>query len=368
MIETFEFPIEAKSIKISTSQYVKDNIVYNGNDNKYPMNMEYLIDKSETATLCVGTESKFLSTPFVNKEIGKMQYGLNWVNRPYTLDIIKYDIAYSLAKFNGAYIMVTRNLEGKVVSLNVIDFNKVRFTEFDNTMRATGALVGDFGKEIKGGKFNRKNFNKFPLWNGNYDYFKLLSETFGTTSSIYPLFCNTQYYYPSNPYESVIYDLATENEIQLNRYEEITQGTPSKLVIRTDISKDDYVREKELERIANFAGSKGDRVLVISTSFDENGQPINNGYQLDTIQDTRDLSKFSEAEDRTEKNIRKAVQIPSILISPNDGATVDGSAAQLEAAINYYEDIIKGKRKMISDALTEILGFDCSMEEFSEEV
>lgn len=367
MIETFEFPIEAKSIKISTSQYVKDNIVYNGNDNKYPMNMEYLIDKSETATLCVGTESKFLSTPFVDGSIGSKKYGLNWISMPYTLDMIKYDIAYSLAKFNGAYIMVTRNLNGDVVKLNVIDFNKVRFTEFDGTMRATGVLVGDFGKEVKGGKFNRKNFNKFPLWNGDFEHFKLLSETFGTTTSIYPLFCNTQYYYPSNPYESVIYDLATEYEIQLNRYEEITQGSPAKLILRTDISKDDYMREKELERISNFAGSKGDRVLVIATSFDENGQPINNGYQLDQIADTRDLSKFSEAEDRCEKNIRKCVQIPAILVSPNESNNLNSSAEQMKEAIKYFNEITKSKRELIGNALTRILGFDCSLTDFSEQ-
>ena len=365
MIEVFENQ-ERKSIKISTSQSVKDNIVFYGDDNMYPTNMQTLIDSSETATLCVNTETKFLSTPFTDEKIGGLVYGKDWLNRKYTLDRVKRDIANSMSKFNGAYVMVTRDLDGKVVGLSVPDFSKFRFSEFDDTMRSTGVWYGDWSKVVKGKK-GKPNFNKFPLFFKEYEVYKNLAEKYKTTVSVYPIFENTQYYYPSSPYESVVYDLSTEMEIQLNRYEEITQGSPAKIVIRTDISTDEIQREKEINQIKHFAGSKGDRVLIIRTAFDENGEPISNGYALDKIEDTRDLSKFSDAEERTEKNIRKAVQIPSILVSPNDGATVDSSAVQMEAAIEYYNDIVADKRKLISDGLTEILGFDCSTKKFGEE-
>lgn len=366
MIQTFDIELDKKQIKISTGQSVKGNIVYYGNDNQYPSNMESIMDGSETAMLCIATETKFTSTDFTNPEIGKLSYGRNWFNRPYTLNQIKREIAESMAKFNGAYLMVNRDLKGNVVTLNVLDFTKCRFAEFDDTMRSTGIWYGDFSKEIKGKK-GKSNFTKFPLYSPDYNTYKSFAEAYGTTASIYPIFYNTSYYYPESPYESVIYDMLTEREIQVNRFEEITQGTPAKLVIRTDISTDEIQRQAEIEQIKQFAGSKGDRVLIISTSFDEDGNPIDNGYALDTIQDTRDLSKFSDAEDRLEKNIRKCVQIPSILVSPNDGATIDGSAAQMEAAIAYYNDITKSKRQIISDSLTEILGFDCSMVDFGQQ-
>lgn len=366
MIEVFDIDSPKRTIKVSTAQQVKDNIVYYGQDNMYPTNMESLIDGSETATLCVGTESRFLSTPFTDENIGGLVYGRNWINRPYTLDQVKYDISNSMARYNGAYVMVTRDLEGKVVALSVLDFTKCRFAEFDDTMRSTGIWYGDWAKLLKGKK-SKPNFNKFPLYSPDLKMYRTLAEKYKTTVSIYPIFANNLYYYPSSPYESVVYDMATEHEIQLNRYEEITQGSPAKIVIRTDISTDEIQREKEINQIKHFAGSKGDRVLIIRTAFDENGEPISNGYALDKIEDTRDLSKFSDAEERTEKNIRKAVQIPSILVSPNDGATVDSSAVQMEAAIEYYNDIVADKRKLISDGLTEILGFDCSTKKFGEE-
>lgn len=368
MIQTFDdIELNRKQIRISTSQSIKDGIVFYGDDNLYPSNILSLIDGSETATLCASTFAKFISTDFTNPEIGKMSYGKDWLNRKYTLDNIKHDIARSISKFNGAYLLVNRDLEGKVVAMTVLDFCKCRFSEFDDTYRSTGIWYGDFSREIKGRK-GKSKFTKFPLYCHDYNNFKNLATKYGTTASVYPIFINNEYYYPESSFESVVYDMACEREVQINRYQEITQGSPAKLVIRTDISTDEIQRQAEIEQIKQFAGSKGDRVLIISTSFDEDGNPIDNGYALDTIQDTRDLSKFGEAEERIERNIRKALQIPSILVSPNDGATVDGSAAQMKEAIKYYNSIVRGTRDIISDSLSEITGLDCQMQDFSEEV
>lgn len=365
MVEVFDYEIPRKEIKISTVQQVKENIVYYGSDNLYPTNMESLIDASETASLCVKTETKFLSPGFVNETIGENVVGKTWISKNYTMNALLRDIAYSVAKFGGAYISITRDLEGKVKEVHVIDFTRVRFTEFDDSMHANGVLVGDFGKTIKKPS-NKKKYSMFPLYKKDYGTYKLLAEKFGTTTSVLPIFENLEYYYPCNTYEPVVNDLATEYQIQVNRYEEITQGSPAKLVIRTDISTDEYKREQQINQIKRFAGSKGDRVLIIKTAFGEDGEPISNGYQLDKIEDTRDLSKFADAEESVEKNIRKAAQIPSILVSPNDGATVDSSAAQMEQAVKYYNSITRNKRAMIGEALTEVFDEDCTIKEFED--
>lgn len=367
MVETFNFEIPKKEIVISKAQSVGRNIVNFGSDNLYPSHMESLIDSSETASLCVKTETKFLATGFANGSLDNKVIGRNWMNNDYYLSDLLYDIAYSISKFRGAYLSVTRDLKGAVKDIHLLDFPTVRFTEFDDSMLSNAVIIGDWSKTIK--KINsRKNFQILPLYRQNYEIYKKLSETYKTTVSVYPIFENTVYYYPLNQYETVVNDMSSEYELQVNRYEEITQGSPSKLIIATDLSTDERKREKQLEQIKNFAGSKGNRVLVIKTSFGEDGEPVTNGYKLDKIEDTRDLSKFIEAENQIEKNIRKVAQIPSILVSPNDGATIDGSAAQMKMAIRYYNDICKSTRELIGKSLTKIIGEDCTLKEFSDDL
>lgn len=359
MIEVFD-DNNQKSIKISKSQSIKDNIVFYGANNKYPSEMESIIDGSQTATLCVKTKSKFLSSKFVDERISSVGVGRTWINRKYTMQALVRDIAYNLAKYNGCYLQVTKNLGGEVVMVSVLDFTKCRFTEFDDTMRCSAVYYGDFAGTVTGKK--KKNFVKFPLFTNNNELFKKMAESYNTTTSVYPIFIDSAYYYPKNPFESVYKDCLTEYEVQDNRYEEISEGSPAKLIIRTDFSENEDERREQIDEIRKFAGSKGRRVLVIKTAFDENGEPIESGYKLDTIQDTRDLSKFTDAEKAIAGNIRKALQIPSILVAPNDGATVDASAAQLRAAVDYYNDFTRDERDLITESLNEV--FEKSAIEF----
>ena len=93
MVEVFDYDIPRKEIKISTVQQVKENIVYYGSDNLYPTNMESLIDASETASLCVKTETKFLSPGFVNESVGENVVGKTWISKNYTMNALLRDIA-----------------------------------------------------------------------------------------------------------------------------------------------------------------------------------------------------------------------------------------------------------------------------------
>ena len=352
MIEVFD-DTKPKTIKISKVQNIKDNLVYYGIDNKYPSEMEAIIDGSQTATLCVKTKAKFLSSKFVDANVGNAVVGKTWINRNYTLSGLVRDIATNLAKYNGCYLMVTKNLNNEVVMVSVMDFTKCRFTEFDDVMRCNAVYYGDFAGTISGKK-GKKTYTKFPLFTNDSNIYKLMAESYGTTTSVYPIFSDCAYYYPKNPFESVYRDCLTEYEIQLNRYEEISEGSPAKLIIRTDFSKNESEKEAQIEQIKQFAGSKGRRVLIIKSSFDDEGNPINNNYQIDTIQDTRDLSKFTDAETAISGNIRKALQIPSILVAPNDGATVDASAIQLRAAVDYFNDLTRDERDLITESLNEV--------------
>ena len=143
MIEPIEFENTLKTIKIGRGQSVRDNIVFYGDDNLYPNTMESLVDGSQTANICVKTLADFLSTPFKEEGMGDAVVGRTVTNKKYTLDQLKHDIAVSMAKFNGAYIAVTKNLKGEVVSTSVLDFTKVRFSEFDDMGRSNYVYVGD---------------------------------------------------------------------------------------------------------------------------------------------------------------------------------------------------------------------------------
>lgn len=353
MIEPIEFENTLKTIKIGRGQAVRDNIVFYGDDNLYPNTMESLVDGSQTANICVKTLADFLSTPFKVEGMGDVVVGRTVTNKKYTLDQLKHDVSVSIAKFNGAYVAVTKNLKGEVVSTSVLDFTKVRFSEFDDMGRSNYVYVGDWAGQIKG-KTGRKHFLKFPLFNNNMEVFKKQSEDCKTTTQVYHIFTSDEYVYPTNPFESVAMDMDTEASIQVTRHNEITQGSPSKLVIRTDFSKNETVKQKQIEAIKKFAGPNGDKVLVIKSEFDEEGNPRSNNYQLDVIDDTRDLSKFDSSEKSIANNIRKCIQIPGILIDFEFSSGITVSGLQLKVSVSYFNDLIHTKRKMIEDSLKEI--------------
>lgn len=363
MTDIFDIEVPKTEIKISKSQFVKGDIVYYGEDNKYPNKMEDLINASETAKSCVNTYSKFIFTEFADENIGDTVVGRTKTNKKYTLNAFARDLAKSYAKFNGAYIQVSKNLEGKVVEVSVLDFTKCRFSAFDDLGHSNYIYVGDWASTVKNfSKGTKKHFFRFPTFSDNFEVFKNYATELKTTTSVYHSFLDEQYVYPCNQFETVAYDMATEMEVQINRYEEITQGSTAKLVIRTDFSKDPEKQREQVERIKNFVGSKGDRVLVIRTAFDESGQPMNNGYQLDTIPDTRDISAFENAETSVANNIRKVISIPACLIDYNHGANIEVSGAQMKSATIYFNELCKDARMVLEHTLNEL--FDNTTIEF----
>lgn len=353
MVETFELETEKKNIRVGKSQYLKDNIVFYGNDNKYPNILEALIDGSQTANICVNTFANFLSTGFVNKDLDTIEVGRTVTNKKYILKALVRDIAKSLAKFNGAYVAVTKDHENNVVNVCVLDFVKVRFSEFDDLGRSNYVYVGDWNNEIVGKRSKRK-FNKFPLFNNNDDVYREQSRICGTTTQVYHIFANTSYIYPVNAFEAVCYDMDTEACIQETLHNEITQGSPSKIILRTDFSKDERKREQQMEQIKRFAGPNGDKVLVIKSDFDQDGNPRSGNYKVDIIPDNRDLSKYGEVSKLIANNIRKSVNIPGILCDYENATGINVSGEQLKVSVNYFNDLIAPYKSLISEALTEI--------------
>ena len=346
---------EKKDIKISKSQKVNGEIVQYGSDNAYPSRIASLIEQSQTASACANIFSKFIATPFVDGAVGATVIGYTPTGKQYSLATLVKEIAVSLAKYSGAYVLVSKNLAGDTTSAKVVDFTKVRFSSFDDLGRSNFAYVGDWSGEIVNiGKKKNSKFTKIPLYTSIFEVYKKMAENTGTTLSLYHIFANEQYIYPTSIFESVAYDMATEYEIQVNRYEEITQGSPSKLIIHTDIAGNEDEKEEQIAEIEKFAGSKGSRCLIIRSSFNENGEPINNGYKLDQISDTRDLSKFSEAEQACANNIRKVIGIQSILIDSENITSVEVSAAQMKMATYLFDLQVKDIREMVTASLSEI--------------
>lgn len=351
--DIFNIDVPIKEIKISKTQTCKDEIVLYGEDNSYPLRFEELIFSSETAKSCVDAKTNFLSTPFVVPEIDDVVVGKTVTNKDYTMKKFVKDIAKSLATYNGAYIAVQKNLANQTAEVSVLDFTKIRFSTFDDLGRSNFVYYGDWNKVVTGKK-NKGNFIKYPFFNDNMEIFRHYATELGTTTQVYYIFFDDRYVYPCNPFEQCAYDMGTEREIQVNRYEEITQGTPSKLVIRTDFSNDPKERRDQIEEMKQFAGSKGRRVLCIKTQFDDDGNPRTNGYQMDVIPDTRDLNSFNEAEKACANNIRKAINIPAILIDYESATGINVSAEQMKSAVDYYDALCEEGREAITQALDEI--------------
>ena len=104
---------EKKDIKISKSQKVNGEIVQFGSDNMYPSRISALIEQSQTASACASIYAKFISTPFADSVVGQTVIGYTPTGKQYTMTSLAKEIAESLAKFSGAYVLIAKNLAGK---------------------------------------------------------------------------------------------------------------------------------------------------------------------------------------------------------------------------------------------------------------
>lgn len=351
-MRTIDIDTEKNTINLTRSQIADGKIVSYGKNNDYPTIIASLIENSQTAKASTNILASFIASGFVN-EIGKVEVGKTFTGKAYTLNQLTRDIAQSLARFGGAFVMVKKSLENKVLETKIMRYEDCRFSAFDDNKFSNFVYYGDFSKTIKG-ENKLKKAKKYPIFNTSTAVFEAMLKETNTTIQVYHIFVDNTYIYPLSPLDAVAYDMNSEYQIQVNRQQELTQGMPSKIFIHLPLDGTKEENEETIETIKKFAGSRGERMCVLKTQFAVDGT-IDESYKIDNIPDNRNANANTEAEKSCANNIRKAMfGLPAVLIDYESGNLSNNSGEQINTAYNYYSRVTADLRTLVSESLAEI--------------
>lgn len=257
-MRTIDIDTEKNTINLTRSQIADGKIVSYGKNNDYPTIIASLIENSQTAKASTNILASFIASGFVN-EIGKVEVGKTFTGKAYTLNQLTRDIAQSLARFGGAFVMVKKSLENKVLETKIMRYEDCRFSAFDDNKFSNFVYYGDFSKTIKG-ENKLKKAKKYPIFNTSTAVFEAMLKETNTTIQVYHIFVDNTYIYPLSPLDAVAYDMNSEYQIQVNRQQELTQGMPSKIFIHLPLDGTKEENEETIETIKKFASSRGERI------------------------------------------------------------------------------------------------------------
>ncbi|MCQ2608771.1 MAG: hypothetical protein MJ197_08810 [Bacteroidales bacterium] len=341
-------------IAISRSQLTDGKIVKYGDDNNYPTIIASLIDNSQTAKACSNILSQFIASGFV-AEIGKTEVGKTFTGKAYTLNQLSQDIASSLSRFGGAFILCKKNFENQVQEVKVMRYEDCRFSAFDDNKFSNFVYYGDFSKTISTGSNQLKKAKKFPIFTTKDNVFEAQAKASKTLIQVYHIFVDNTYVYPLSPFDVVANDMNSEYQIQVNRQQELTQGVPGKILIGMDFAgMSEEECDRQIQSIKEWTGVEGSRAGVLEVQSAPDGS-IANRYKVDVIQDNRNASAFVEGEKSASNNIRKACYgLPAVLIDYESGNLSNNSGEQIKTAYDYMTRNTRHLRELVSESLSEI--------------
>ena len=102
-------------------------------------------------------------------------------------------------------------------------------------------------------------------------------------------------------------------------------------------------------------GAEGDKLLLFTAEFDENGQVKGNNFKVEKITTNINAELFNNIEISLSNNIRKAANgLPAVLIDYQQGTLSQASGEMLAGAVDTYNAYTRDLRNHVSKVLADI--------------
>lgn len=356
-------------IKVSLNKTFKDDvssgIMSYGAKNDYPDVIETLILGSQTGKATSETYAKYIAGDgFNNPNIGKVVVGIDSKGKKVTLDKIRRQIAQQISFFNGVYLHLDMNAEMFITSSKILPFKQVRLSRADDSGYSSRvAYTQNWTTKLK-----KESIEWFNIYTGNkQSYLKQLEAIPGGQvfkGQVYLSYVDESFIYPLSPFDSVYLDLDTEYQIQLYKNREIRNGFNKKIVMNVDLETSGDIENSEAEEQArqfandvnSFMGPEGDKVLIIGSKFDENGNLLDKSYKIEQIETTIDKDIFQNTFTQdTANSIRKSAKsLPALLIDYENNKLSGTSGEAIVQANNFYNAVTRGTREHVQEIIQEI--------------
>lgn len=360
-----------KRANINLSRNLKTNsdlqIIEFGDNNDYPQIIERLINGSKTGKAVSKIYSKFLSGQgFENKSINKIVVGIDERGKSITIHDLLKKITSDLSKNNGAYIHVNLSRNREIKDSRLIPFKNCRFTASDDFGYIPKIAVYDnwdkdnTGASTKSKKFNKKDIKEYNVFNLNENAFiSQVNKAEGINNfkgQIYFLFLDNEFTYPLSVFDSVYLDLDTEQQISIYKNNTIRNGFTPKIIFRV-ATKTEEEAEAIKEKIIELTGADGDNIMMLQDEIDPETNTLTDTQEfiIDKVESNIAPDLFENWEKSVSNAIRKSASaLPSVLIDYEEGKLSGTSGESIIQATNFYNEITKEDRAMISLAFQEI--------------
>jgi hypothetical protein len=351
-------------------------IYKNGFDNLYSERVMRVINNSATAK----PSAKLFRKYIVGKGLGDTLNSFVF-NKDKQLSLWNaiLNIGDSYSYHAGCFVHVNYNLEGKIISGDVLPFEDCRIGKADDKKYSGKIIVYDNWDGSKG-TIDKKKFHVIDVFNPNKKVVLSQIEKAGDIENYKgQIFYYNPYnlIYPLSPIDNVINDADSEYMSSVFKNRSLRKGFFGKKILITPPMVDDNLRvddtalptealvEKRNQISERDAFNKNLKKFIgadeidglFHMELDLDGDDIEKELKFIDVETNINDKLFEYTEKSTANNIRKAYNnIPSILIENSDNSVFGQSGEMLKQAKVFYQEQTEEERNIIAkEILTPIL-------------
>lgn len=338
------------------TEYKRENksmgVMINGDSNLRSLISENLIQKSPTASYCVGMYSKFITGA------GFEGGGVNISSKAHQLvtpNKLLNECAKDHAKLEGSFVHVSYNALFQKVAFEKIPFSQCRFGLEDDD-NYSGKIVR--AKKGWGKRAKKESFISYDVYNPNPEVIQKQVDLAGGwefyTGQIMFIGDKEDLSYPKSKIEGVENFAHTEHKMGAYYAATVERGFENIQVFEYVKSDNNSDNEALKESITGALGLENSG-KIISLPY-ENGSDLTEGakYKFTPLENNATPATYDHFLDRCSTMIRAKFEIPVQLFEAVSGKLGNSSGEDLKIAQAMYNQTTAPVREMYEMAFTEL--------------
>lgn len=331
------------------------NIQTYGDRNDYPQSVKEIAEASGTGKSCLKIYSKFIrGLGFVDQNFYKAQ--INRKNQ--TTDYILTQIARDYADYGGFAIHVNYNLAYRIVEVQHVPFETIRFEKLDDNGQFNKLKTHpDWGRRNTAIRsFKKDDIKEFYFFNPDPRIIKQqIIESDGIINYNGQIF----YYsdagdktYPSPIYDPVLTDMSTEEGIQNVKYRNVrTNFLPAAVVIDKRAKPENEEQKNDLKEVFETLQTdmNSNKLVLVETDGETDDIEIR-PFKTENYDKSFDYSESS-----VQQNIGRVFMQPPVLRAEDVGGNF--GAELITNAYDFYNSITESERVNIESVFEQIFRY-----------
>ena len=330
-------------------------IIFNGENNMRPLEVEQLIDLSPTAIQCASTYAAFIGGSGFEEDLSNFNLSPYFWEKETPEDLLK-DICESLSRHQGCFVHVRYNANFQKESFKVIPYTLCRVGKKDSKGFSGKVVIAPKGW---GNYVNKKDIDVFDTYNPNPKIINEQVEQAGGWSKyrgqVFFFKLNKKYTYPKSLIEPAYLYARMERQMGLFYDSTIKRGFENITFIQVPEPESDEEKaelEKKVKKLQG--GGNSSRYMIYTIKFNDDLDK-KSPMQFDTLPNTTKADKYAHFEKSSSNFIRKAFKnIPPQLVDYVQGKLGNTSGEDLVRSQSVYNSMVAGDRKKVEILFSEL--------------